>query len=308
MGMAEVVPGVSGGTIAFITGIYERLIEAIKSVNAKNIKALLKGNFAEFWKGIDGAFICTLVCGMFCGIVIGVFGIGYLLENFPTPLWAFFWGLILASSIYIAKQIEGWDMLTFLFVVIGIAIAVGIALLTPSQGVENYLWVFLCGMVAISAMILPGISGSFILLMLGMYTIVRSNAEIAMTTFDLHSMLVIGVFALGCLIGLMTFARLISYTFKHYKKQTLAILTGIMIGSLWKIWPWRNPSTYVIKDTGEQVPYTEQLVVTNELKLLVEHNVWPSQYYLESMTGIAIAAGIIGFALLFVVERLAVNK
>ena len=228
MGIAEIIPGVSGGTIAFITGIYEELLDTIKGVNFSLIRVLRKEGLAAFWKAINGNFLLLLIGGMFIGIVVGIFVIGYLLEHYQAPLWAFFFGLIIASAIYIGRQISKWDMTNIGIMVFGLIVAFCITLLSPAEGSTNYILVLLSGMIAICALILPGISGSFILLLLGMYTIIRSEAENALSNFDINSILIIGTFGIGCILGLALFSRFLSYTFKNFKNQTLALLTGFM--------------------------------------------------------------------------------
>lgn len=234
--------------------------------------------------------------------MIGVFGVGYLLDHYPSPLWAFFFGLILASSIYIGRQITSWNVLSIGLIILGFAIAFGVTQLTPVEGTINYLWIFFCGFIAISALILPGVSGSFLLLLLGMYTIVRGSAEDFIRHQSMDSLLVLASFAIGCLVGLLTFARLMSYTFKHYRNQTLALLTGFMLGSLYKIWPWQNPVTYVNKLTGEQVSAASVSLPNDNFKLLVEQNVLPSEFVGDPQLALVILAGITGFIVLFALE------
>lgn len=308
MGVAEIIPGVSGGTIAFITGIYEELIDTIKGVNFGLINILRKEGLAAFWKAINGNFLLMLLGGMALGIVVGIFAIGFLLENYPAPLWAFFFGLIIASAIYIGKQITQWNLGNIALMVIGVAVAYGITLISPSEGSTNYLIVLCSGMIAISALILPGISGSFILLLLGMYTIIRSEAESALTTFNVDSILILAVFAIGCVLGLAFFSRLLSWTFKEYKNQTLAILTGFMLGSLNKIWPWRNPVSWLDKDSGTIITdsslMTKELFLGDEIQLIKEANVLPDAYQLFSpQVGLCIVGFVLGLGIVFILDR-----
>ncbi len=304
MGIAEVIPGVSGGTIAFITGIYERLLNVIKSIGPDLLKEWKQDGFSGIWKAIDGNFIITLVAGMAVGVIVGVFGISHLLETYPVVLWAFFFGLIIASAIYIAKQVTNWRLLEIVLLIIGITVAYGITVISPVQGNEALWFVFISGAIAISALILPGISGSFILLLLGMYTFIVPTVKQFLSTFDMASLSVVIVFGLGCLTGLALFSRVLSWTFKHYKNPTLALLTGFMLGSLNKIWPWRNPIEWLKdKQTGEYVLNDEGL-----RKVLVEQNVSPSNY--EALTGNeamfvpAIIAAVVGFIAVFILEKL----
>lgn len=305
MGIAEVIPGVSGGTIAFITGIYERLINSIKSFDAKAVKLLFSFRLKELFNHVDGMFLLFLVAGMVCGIGVGVFGIGYLLEHFPAPLWAFFFGLIIASAIYIGRQITQWKVFQLVSMLVGFIIALGVTYFSPAEGSESLIWVFFCGVIAISALILPGVSGSFILLMLGMYTVVRSAAEDAMRSQELSSILILVAFVLGCGVGLLSFARVMSYAFKHYKDSTLALLTGFMIGSLRKIWPWRNIDTVLDKKTGEVTRYQEMQYESMEhLQVLRELNVLPLDYQGDAQTFLVVIAGAVGFGIIFLFQLL----
>ncbi len=306
MGIAEVIPGVSGGTIAFITGIYERLINCIKSFDATALKLLLSFKLRELFLHVDGMFPLILFAGMVCGIGVGVFGVGYLLEFFPAPLWAFFFGLIVASAIYIGRQITKWTAVQMVSMLIGFAIALGVTYFSPAEGSESLLWVFACGVIAISALILPGVSGSFILLMLGMYTVVRGAAEDAMRNQELSSLLILVAFVLGCGLGLLSFARIMSYAFKNYKNATLALLTGFMIGSLRKIWPWRNIDTVLDKETGEVTRYQEMIYESmDNLQVLREFNVLPQDYQGNAQSVLVVIAAVVGFGVIFLFQYIA---
>ncbi len=308
MGIAEVIPGVSGGTIAFITGIYERLINAIKAVDAKAIKLLFSFRLREFYKHIDGPFLLLLGIGMVIGIGVGVLGVGYLLETYPAPVWCFFFGLIIASAIYIARQITQWNIGTILAIAIGTAVALGVTYISPAEGSDHLLWVTACGAIAISALILPGVSGSFILLLLGMYTVVRGAAEELMLNQSSESIMIILAFIVGCVIGLVSFSRVLSYAFKHYKNSTLGILTGFMIGSLRKIWPWRNIESYLDKEDMLIKSYDPSVTLPEEIQVLKEMNVFPDQFNGDPQTFITIAAGLMGFALIFILDRMDRSK
>ncbi len=307
MGIAEIIPGVSGGTIAFITGIYEELLNTIKGVDFSLIKTLRKEGILAFWKQVNGMFLILLVGGMFVGIVVGIFLIGYLLEHYQAPLWAFFFGLIISSAIYIGRQIEKWSGVNIGLIILGFVIAFGITLLSPAEGQSNYIIVLLSGMLAISALILPGISGSFILLLLGMYTIIRSEAESALSNFNLDSILIIAVFALGCILGLALFSRFLSFTFKNYKNQTLALLTGFMLGSLNKIWPWRNPVTWLDKESGQVVAdlnlMNKEILLGDEIQLIQEAKVLPGDYlFFEPQVLLCVFSFLVGLAIVFILD------
>lgn len=261
MGIAEVIPGVSGGTIAFITGIYERLLDAIKSVNFSLIKTLKEDGIKGFWKAIDGNFLIALFGGMILSILLFTKLITGLMETNKELLWAFFFGLIVASAIFIGKQIQKWNLSTVGLLLLGLAIAFYITVAVPAQGSDSLLMVFFAGAIAISAMILPGISGSFLLLLMGMYQIILPALSEVIETQATDKLMIVGVFAVGCLVGLLTFANLFSWTFKTYREQTLAILTGFMIGSLNKVWPWRNVLETRINSKGEEVPFRDLSVL-----------------------------------------------
>ncbi len=296
MGMAEIVPGVSGGTIAFITGIYERLLNCIKSFSPKLISVFKESGFGGVWKQIDGNFILFLLTGMLGGIGVGITAITWLMENHTVLLWAFFFGLIIASVIYIFKQISNWNFLNATLTVLGAIIAYYITIATPASGNEALWFVFVSGAIAISALILPGISGSFILLLMGMYTYIIPLIKNTLKTFNTDGLITITVFGLGCLTGLLTFSRVLSWTFKNYKNPTLALLTGFMIGSLNKIWPWRKATQFTFDEQG--LPD----------KVLKEINLNPLNYF--EQTGIepqimgATIVAILGFLLVFGLDKL----
>ncbi|MCH2084592.1 MAG: DUF368 domain-containing protein [Saprospiraceae bacterium] len=292
MGIAEVIPGVSGGTIAFITGIYERLINTIKTILGPEIfKSLRHDGLLGAWKKADGLFLTMLLGGMVLGIGVGVFGVTHLLENYPELLWAFFFGLIIASALYIGRQVTKWGAVEIAILVLGVAVAYFITVASPAQGSESLVMVFIAGTIAISALILPGISGSFILLLMGMYTLIIPTVKDALKTFNPDSLVILVVFALGCLLGLATFSRVLSWTFKNYHNQTLALLTGFMIGSLNKIWPWRNVLEYRTNSKGEEVPF-------------IEKSVLPSAYDGDPYVLGVIILMLVGFAAVFALEKL----
>ena len=286
MGAADVVPGVSGGTIAFITGIYEELINSIKSINLNAIKLFFTGKFEEFWKAINGTFLISV----FIGIGISIFslakGLEYLLNHFPILVWSFFFGLIVASAIYVARTIEKWNFGTITAGIVGIVVAYFITIISPSEANTSYLFIFIAGSIAICAMILPGISGSFILVLLGMYKFILEavgNLEIA----------IILTFMAGAVIGIIAFSNVLSWLLKKYHNITIAILAGFMVGSLNKVWPWKEVTETFIDRHGE-------------IKTLAEVNITPGTF--EQITGNnafiweAVLLVIVGFALIFVIE------
>jgi putative membrane protein len=286
MGAADVIPGVSGGTIAFITGIYERFINSIKSINYKNIKLLLKGKFKEFWKNIDGTFLSVLLCGIAASFLSLARLMTFLITTYPIIVWAFFSGLIIASTIFIARDVR-WNIKSIAAFLI---FTVAAFLITSPENAplhashENW-YIFICGAIAICAMILPGISGSFILVLLGEYFFMMK----ALSEFNF---LVIGIFLCGAAVGIITFSRVLSWLFKHYKIITLASLTGFMFGSLNKIWPWKQTLSTFIDSHGITQP-------------LAQKNIFPSTY--ETTNGnpklaLAILFALTGFVLIFAIE------
>lgn len=234
MGAADVIPGVSGGTIAFLMGIYSELLNSIKSVNGEAFKLLFKGKIVAFWKHINGTFLASL----FIGILISVFSLArlmkYLLEFHPIPLWSFFFGLILASAIYILKGLDKWNLKNIIALLAGIVMAAFICLASPAQTPDALWFVFLSGAVAICAMILPGISGSFILLLMGKYAFLMD----AVSALNIP---VLVVFMTGAAVGIICFSHFLSWLLKKFYMLTIALLSGFMVGSLLKVWPWKVP-------------------------------------------------------------------
>ena len=309
MGMAEVIPGVSGGTIAFITGIYERLINSIKSIGFPLIGVAKKDGIAGLWKAVDGNFLLFLIGGMIGGIVIGIFGISYLLENFPPVVWAFFFGLILGSVFYIGRQINAWSWKEILALIVCTIAAYLLTTTLPAAGSTSYIYVFVSGMIAISALILPGISGSFILLIMGMYTyIVQETLKGVLSTFAMDKIITMLVFGFGCLTGLVTISRLLSWTFANYKNVTLAALTGFMLGSLNKIWPWKVATKWLLDGDGKIILDEDGLPD----KILMEDNISPTAYELatnlDSYLPFAVLFFIIGLSTIYLMGKSDTSK
>ncbi len=291
MGVAEVIPGVSGGTIALITGIYERLIFAIRSFDVELVRLLRQKQWPAAWRHVDGPFLLFLLLGMAMGLVAGVFGVTHLLENYPLLLWAFFFGLIVASVRHVAGYVTHWGWPQVPAVVGGTALSYYITVATPAQGIDAGWFIFLCGFIAISALMLPGISGSFMLLLLGMYTTVIPAVKNALTALDPDSLRILAFFAAGALIGLLTFSRVLSWLFKHYHDTTMAVLTGFMIGSLNKLWPWKEVLSWRENSKGELVPF-------------LERSIWPTQYEGDPQVLAVVACMVLGFGLVWLFERL----
>ncbi|WP_298778204.1 DUF368 domain-containing protein [uncultured Polaribacter sp.] len=289
MGAADVVPGVSGGTIAFISGIYEELLGSISNVNLSMFKTLKNKGFKAAWKQVNGNFLLSLFIGVFISVVSLAKAIKYLLENQPILLWSFFFGLVLASIIYIGKQVEKWDFKIIILGIIGVVFGYVITIIPATNTSEiNYLFLVFAGAIASCAMILPGISGSYILLLIGIYPIVMT----AITNRDLKIISAIGV---GVVVGLLSFSKLLKWLFANFKQEMLVVLTGLMLGSLNKVWPWKKTVSTYINSHGETKP-------------LLEQSISPFSYNGESELTMAIIFAIIGFALILLMEKLAVQK
>ena len=282
MGAADVVPGVSGGTIAFISGIYEELLETINSVNLGALKTLKKEGVKAAWKSINGNFIVTLFLGIGISIASLAKLISYLLEAHPILIWSFFFGLVLASIVYVGKQVKSWNVGTMVSLIIGTGVAFWITILPPLSS-SNELWfIFVSGMIAICAMILPGISGAFILLIMGSFpAILKAIVD--------KNLLTIGVFMAGAVIGLLSFSRVLKWMFTKYHDVTIAILTGFLIGSLNKLWPWK---------INKELLYTH----SDGKKDFLQENVFPTDIVGEPQVVYAVAFCILGAGLILGME------
>lgn len=234
MGAANVIPGVSGGTIALLTEIFNELIEALNSLmSISTWKLLLKGDFKEFWRTIHGTFLLWLAIG----VLLSVFSLAklmeYVLAHHPVQTWAFFFGLIIVSAIFMLSDIKGWKGSDLCWLIGGVALGAFICLLSPTETTSDLWFIALCGAIAICTMILPGISGSFILVLLGKY-------EFIMKAVSELNIPVLLVFALGCVIGIVAFSKFLHWLIGKYEKQTLLVLIGFTIGALVKVWPWAD--------------------------------------------------------------------
>lgn len=241
MGAADVIPGVSGGTIAFIMGIYDEFVGSIASINATALKLLFKGKFREFWKHINGGFLLSIFIGIITSVLLLAGIMQYLLNNFPIQTWAFFFGLIVASSLFILRGVSGWGLKEAAFTALGIVLGVAVCTLSPTETPDGLWFIFISGAIAICAMILPGISGSFILLILGKYQFMMSAVSGLVSGTDFwHNLLILCVFAIGAVIGLLSFSKFLHWLLAKWHKETLVTLAGFIIGSLVKVWPWSN--------------------------------------------------------------------
>lgn len=284
MGAADVVPGVSGGTIAFITGIYQELIDSIHAVSTRGWRTLRQEGLAAAWQAINGPFLVVLLSGIIVSVLSLAQGISHLLETQPILVWSFFFGLIVASAYVIGRSIEKWHAGSIAAVLLGVAVAYYITVAAPAQTTEAGWFVFLSGSLAICAMILPGISGSFILLLLGKYQYIIESV----TEFRLG---VIALFGAGCVVGLLSFARLLSWMFHRYRNLTIALLTGFMIGSLNKVWPWKKTLTTTVDRHGETIPLTQASVLPNHYSGGDPQLVWACVAALTGFLLILVLAG-----------------
>jgi putative membrane protein len=242
MGAADVIPGVSGGTIAFIMGIYDEFVGSIARIDATAVKMLFTGRIRDFWKHINGTFLVSLVLGIGISVVVLAGLMQTLLSNFPIQTWAFFFGLIVASSIFILRGISGWKAGDLGFLALGLVLGVVVCTLSPTQTPDALWFIFLSGALAICAMILPGISGSFILLILGKYQFIMGCISDLVAGVDFgRNLLILGVFMIGAVVGILGFSKFLHWLLARWHRTTLIVLAGFIIGSLVKVWPWSNP-------------------------------------------------------------------
>ena len=284
VGSANVIPGVSGGTIALITGIFERLINALKSFNLTAIKLFFTGKFREFAKHTDLWFLASVGCGVLAAILTVARIFEYMFANYPIYLWSFFFGMILVSIYYVGITIEKINFKTVLSFIIGTAIALFIAFGTPAKENSNILYLIICGAVATCSMILPGLSGSFVLVLMGNYQLIMIDA-----VNDLNLKILIPV-VIGGVVGLLAFSHLLSWIFKNYRDITISVLTGFILGSMPIIWPWKND---VITYFGSEAKVTGY------------------DYYLPELNmefAIALVILLIGAGIIVLTEKMAKNK
>lgn len=286
MGVADIVPGVSGGTIAFITGIYDRLLESISSVNVKFLKYLFTFRIKEALGHIQFFFLLPLFSGIIIAILSTSRLMHFLMHDYPIFTWAAFFGLIASSIYYIGKQIKNpFYFRNVVSVLIGAIIGYSLVSLIPVNTPNTYLYILGSGMIAICAMILPGISGSFILLILGKYAFITSALK---NPFADNNLSLIIVFCIGCLIGILSFSKFLNWFLKHFHNLTMAFLTGFMIGSLKKIWPWKQT--------------LESTVIRGKTYILREENIFPQA--LDADFGIAISLMTVGFLSVIIIESI----
>ncbi len=305
MGAADVVPGVSGGTIAFISGIYEELLASIKAAGPDTVAVLRKQGVKAAWQQVNGDFLATLLAGIGTSILLLVRPITWAIAHHPVLIWSFFFGLIAASVWLCGRLVKHWSLAPIIGLLVGTAIAVVIGVLNAGTGSDSLVFVFFSGAIAICAMILPGISGSFILLLMGMYLPV-------MTALKAFNVPVIVVFALGCLFGLMAFSRLLSWMFSRHHDVTVASLTGFLLGSLTIIWPWKEVVSVRMVHEGKP---------DSHLEPFIQHNILPGDYSLitemDTLLGVttkdpqllwAVILALFGAALLLVLDRFSPDR
>ncbi|NNE78535.1 MAG: DUF368 domain-containing protein [Pricia sp.] len=286
MGAADVVPGVSGGTIAFISGIYEELITSINNVDLALFKSWKENGFKAAWQKLNGNFLLALFVGIAISIVSLAKLVSWLLENQPILIWSFFFGLVVASIVFVGKEVKKWNLGSITALIIGAVLAYYITTLPPSENIESLPFLFLSGALAICAMILPGISGAFILVLLGSYKTIID----AVHTVDLKIISVVGI---GAIFGILSFAKLLKWMFTNYKNSTLALLTGFIVGSLNKIWPWKR--VLETKTIGEKI-------------VIIDENVSPFAFEGDNQLIYALISAIVGISLIFILEKTASKK
>ena len=286
MGIANVIPGVSGGTIALITGIYEDLINSLKSFDTKSLNLITSIDILEFIKYTNLYFLLAV----FGGSIVSVFSIAslfkYLFAEHPILIWAFFFGLIIASIYFVGKRISKWNTTTIFSLAIGTLVAISLSFMTPASENDNLFFVFICGIIGISGMMLPGLSGSFILILMGNYELLMVTAITEL------NILLLSVFFLGSAFGLMSFSHILSWVFKHYKNQTLALLTGFILGSLSIIWPWKEVA--------------ESIIIKGKEKIIAYNWYFPNE--LNTETILAILLILVGVLSVYALENFAIYK
>ncbi len=290
VGVANIIPGVSGGTIALITGIFERLINAIKSFDITAARLFFTGKWKAFAEKTDFYFLLTLFVGIALAIIALARVFDYLFRDYPVYIWSYFFGLVLASIYFVAKTIDRWNFVVILMFVLGTAFAVFVSLINPAAENSNFWYLFLCGIVAICSMILPGLSGSFVLILMGNYQLVAIQA------INNHELSILIPVALGAIIGLIAFSHLLSWVFKKYKNPTIAVLTGFILGSLNVLWPWKT-AEYLKNSAGD-------LVIKHGHKIVARYaSILPPQY--DKVFWIAVVIMVLGILSITILELLA---
>lgn len=287
MGAAEVVPGVSGGTIAFITGIYERLLYAIGAFTPALAKVFRDQGWRGLWVRVDGTFLSVLVTGMATSVFTLARLISFALTNYAIFVWAFFFGLIAASVYLVALEVRHWRLNPILTMIVGAIAGFMMTQIVPLELDPGPVYIFLGGAVAVCAWILPGLSGSFILLLLGLYATV-------IDAINSLNLLLLGSLALGCVLGLICFSHVLTWMFQRYRDETLGLLVGFMIGALAKVWPWKYTLSYQMGHAGETIPLVQEIVMPSTFQQLTGD---------DPQIAMVVAMGVLGLALVLVMER-----
>jgi putative membrane protein len=302
MGAADVVPGVSGGTIAFITGIYEELINTIDRLDLKMLIEIFKVGFKKTFISYNLGFLCSLLTGIAISILSLSKLLTYLLQAFPVLLWSFFFGLILASVLYVGKQISKWNIAVILAILLGSVLSFFITIAEPLGSPDNWWYLIFSGFIAIIAMILPGVSGAFLLLLLGSYTTILGSISGLLEAIlegnwsqAKDSFVTLFLFSIGCILGLKVFSKVLTWLFENQKNLTLALLTGFMVGSLNKLWPWKEVLSYRKNRHGEDIPFLEK-------------SVFPSDFDGDPQILYVILLVVTGFFLILLMEKWALKK
>ena len=320
MGAADVVPGVSGGTIALIAGIYKELISTLTSLNFDVFKTLKKEGVAAAFNSINGKFLVALISGIAVSVLSLAKLFHYLINTEPVLVWAFFFGLIVASVWLIGSRVTQWNVNNWIALLVGAVISFGVTVVSPAQGPDTYFYLFLSGVLAFVAMILPGISGSFILLLLGAYHLVLGKVSALIDglkdmdfTIILTNGISLGIFTLGGIVGLLSFSRVLKWMFEKYENQTLALLTGFLIGSLNKVWPWKETLEVFIKHKGEAkesvIPLVQKNVLPNsDFSIISENDILLGITDKSPEIGMAFGLFVLGFLIIFVLERVSAKQ
>jgi len=289
MGAADIVPGVSGGSIALIAGIYQELLDSINAFNWNNLLLLKSFRIKEFYLRLNGNFLLSLVLGIMTSIFALSRVITYLMDEHPIPLWSFFSGLILVSAFLILKEIKQWNLVVIVSIAIGTAFAWWVTNLPPTTTPNDYWFTFVAGAIAICAMILPGISGSFVLLILGQYE------RILQAVLD-KDFVTLALFASGCLVGILSFSRVVAYLLRRFHAATIGLLSGFMLGSVNELWPWKLVTSWRTSSSGKQTPFLTENILPGE---------YLAQVGLQPQLGWAIGAFFFGIGLVLFIEWLA---
>lgn len=287
MGVANVIPGVSGGTIALLTGIFERLINALKSFDVEAVRLLLKFKFREFAQHVDFGFLLSVFLGVGVSIISVAKLLEFLFQSYPVYVWSFFFGLILVSVWFVGKSIGKIDVAAAVSFVVGAAVAFGLSVMNPATENTAFWYLIICGAVAVCSMILPGLSGSFVLILMGNYQLIMIYA---VSHFDMK---IIVPVAIGVVVGLLAFSHFLSWLLSRYARQTMAVLTGFIFGSLGTIWPWKNP-VYLMQDGAEVLKNGKPIIQSYQMY-------FPQEFSAEVAVAIVLMAA--GMAALWALER-----